>query len=148
MLPGTTDYGTAIIGFTFRTYTNGTITSIKSSPITRLTIHRSAEPAPNVLEPDIADELMYRVEDLETMVLGGVGEENLANIFVRKRVKEYYDDVGTALGTDNIYLERNGEAKTITIGGLLADVSEAVPEIQISTTEPTIPTIKVWFKLS
>lgn len=82
------------------------------------------------------------------MVLGGVSEENLANIFVRKRVKEYYDDVGTALDTDNIYLERDGEAKTITIGNLLTEVAVSVPEIQISTTEPTIPTIKVWFKLS
>lgn len=64
-MPGTQDIINIIVGFTLKNIIGGLVQSVKSSPIIRIPVVRSVEPAPNELEPEIADDFEHRISVLE-----------------------------------------------------------------------------------
>lgn len=61
-MPGSSDTGVGIMSFTMRHNITGLTLS---SPIIRLTIQRSIEPAPNIIPPNLADSILARLDKIE-----------------------------------------------------------------------------------
>lgn len=152
-LPGTGDTGRAVLNVTCRTIEGELITSIINSPLVRLTIKRSSEPEPEVMEPTLAILLTAKVESLEETVNELVAGEPVTGL-VRTNLNNYFEET-TPSNSDKLYVDiGDGSGRYITYETLLAAISEGitpstgVQEIQISASEPTIPTVKVWFKIA
>lgn len=61
-MPGSGDTGVGIMSFTMRHNTTGLTLS---SPIIRLTIKRSIEPAPHIMPPNLTDSILARLDRIE-----------------------------------------------------------------------------------
>ena len=88
------------------------------------------------VETSITEQILDRIAGLEAAITGEYGQENLADMFVRKNIDLYYDPVvaGTQ-PTDLIYVEQSGVQKTATV----QDLHENLDYIEFDKTyTPTV----------
>ena len=87
------------------------------------------------VEPDVTEQILDRIADLESVIMGEVPEEVLAQMFVRKNIALYYDELASLQSTDKIYIERSGEGYFIYADEFLqnvdlADIEAAILSLQ------------------
>jgi len=69
-IPAKEETGKIILNFTLKHFNGGVIDYIKSSPIVRIGVDRSTEPAPEDIEPSVVDDIYYRLDS------GGIGNDH------------------------------------------------------------------------
>jgi len=100
------------------------------------------------VEPSVTEQILERIADLESMIMAEVPEEVLANMFVRNNLELFYAELNVIQSSDKIYVERGTNGYFVSVDNLLSNVDlTSINEVQISVSQPTISSVKVWFKL-
>lgn len=75
-IPGKEEKGRIVINFTLKHIVDGIVQYIKSSPIVRLTVDRSTEPEPTELGANTIDDILQRLQYLESGTGTGTGDHS------------------------------------------------------------------------
>ena len=70
------------------------------------------------VEPSVTEQILDRIADLESVIMGEIPEEVLSQMFVRKNLTLYYAELSFLQSGDKLYVERNGEGYVIDASDL------------------------------
>ena len=83
------------------------------------------------VEPTVTEQILDRISDLESIILGEVPEEVISQMFVRKNLELYYAELNAVQSTDKIYIERGTNGYFVYVSDLLSNVNLADVESAI-----------------
>jgi hypothetical protein len=78
------------------------------------------------VEPSTTEQILQRIADLESMIMAEIPDEILANMFVRKNLQLYYDELFDLAEDDLIYIERDGESYYVQASTFASQVDLSV----------------------
>lgn len=74
------------------------------------------------VEPTVTEQILERIAELESIIMGEVPEEVISEMFVRKNLELYYAELNAVQSSDKIYIERGTNGYFVYVSDLLSDV--------------------------